>query len=294
MIPPLPPSRGPGQDGGAASIAPRYEDVTQDGRIQLTTLMPGAGASVWRALLSRLPAMDTLLAQGVLPILRRLVIVAEDRSVSVSVPIRYEGAFRFAREKGGDRLFVNMWVEARAPIGSTLAPDPPADAPCELLGRIFAEHVITRPFAPPAERKVTRLDAPGVPAIPEDEHVFEPAEALVDGAGGPLDDAGHVSFGMMHTDSNQHVNSLVYPRMFEEAASRKLMQDARIPSPHLLVARALELRWRRPFFAGERAALAMRFLEAPSGPVPSKLSAVGAFSPAGAAKPSCTVKMLFR
>lgn len=312
MIPPLPPSRGPGQDGGTASIAPRYEDITQDGRVQLTSLMPGVGAAVWRALLSRLPAMEIFRAQGILPILRRLVLVAEDRPVSVNVPIRYEGSFRLAREKGGDRLFANMWVEARAPIGSTFAPDPPEGAPLELLGRVFAEHVITRPFAPPSDRKVTRLDVPGLPAIPDDEHAFETAEALVESAGGPLEAAAVFPFGMMHTDSNQHVNSLVYPRVFEETAIRKLMQDARIPSPQLLVARAIELRWRRPFFAGESAELAMRFVDGGAGAGPgaiaSKIGAIGAFTPAGAAqvagaagagpgpgaKPSCTVKMLFR
>ena len=53
MIPEIPPSRAPGQDGGTASLRPRYEDIAQDGRIQLTSLMPGLGAAVWRALLSQ-------------------------------------------------------------------------------------------------------------------------------------------------------------------------------------------------------------------------------------------------
>lgn len=301
MIPPLPPSRGPGQDGGTASIAPRYEDITQDGRMHLSALMPGVGAAVWRALLSQMPAIHTFRSQGILPILSRVVLVGEDRSVSVNVPVRYEGAFRFAREKDGDRLFANMWVEARAPIGSTLAPDPPADAPYEVVGRVFAEHVITRPFAStPAERRVTRLDAPGVPPLPEDEHVFESADALVARAGGPLEDACEVAFGMMHTDSNQHVNSLVYPRVFEETAVRSLMQNARVPAPHQLLARVIELRWRRPFFAGERARVGLRFVDGPAAsPAAAKIGVIGAFSPAGtgdaaSGKTSTAVKMLFR
>jgi len=294
VIPDLPPSRGADQDGGKASLLPRYEDIAQDGRMQLTALMPGLGAAVWRALLSKIPAVDTFRAQGVLPILRRLVIVGEDRPVSVSVPIEYTGSFRFAREKGGDRLFVNMWVEARAPIGSTHGPEPAADAPRELVGRVFGEHVLTRPFAPPAERKVTRLDAPGVPPIPEDEHEFESAEALVESAGGPLESAGDFVFGALHTDSNQHVNSLVYPRVFEEAVVRRLVQDARIPSPHALLARAIELRWRRPFFTGERATIGLRLLE-PSALAGEawKCGAIGAFS-SGGPKPSAVVKLLLR
>jgi hypothetical protein len=301
MIPDLPPASGPGQDGGTAEIAPRYEDVTQDGRIQLNALMPGLGAAIWKALLSKIPALETFRSQGILPILRRLVIACEDRTVSVNVPLRYTGSFRFAKEKDGDRIFANMWLEARAPIATTLGPNPPKDSPYELVGRAFAEHVVTRPFAPPAERKVTRLDAPGIPPVPEDEHVFETAESLLASADGPLEDAGDVAFSMMHTDSNQHVNSLTYPRIFEEAAMRRIMQDARISTnakvrPELL-ARAVELRWRRPFFAGETARIQLRLSEGEAIGQPSaKITAVGSFRRDGADgdKPSSAIKMLFR
>lgn len=291
MIPPLPPARDGGRDGGTAELLPRYEDVTQDGRVQLTSLMPGLGAAVWHALISRMSALDTFRKEGILPILRRLVIVGEDRPASVSVPIRYDGSLRFAREKGGDRLFVNMWVEARAPLASTHGPDPEPGAPAELVGRIFAEHVLTKPFAPPAERKVTRIDAPGLPAIPEDEHPWEPGESLIEGA--PLGPAGEVTFGLMHTDSNQHVNSLVYPQIFEEAIVRKLAAEGRPGSERLLV-RALELRWRKPFFAGERARIDARIDEAPAGSR-FALGASGSFSTAaggaGDQKPHSTIRV---
>jgi hypothetical protein len=290
MIPPLPPSRGPGQDGGTASIRPRYEDITQDGRLQLAAMMPGLGAAVWKALLSQVPAIESFMAQGIFPILRRLVAVGEDRSVSVNTPIDYTGAFRFAREKDGDRLFANMWIEARAPIASTNGPRPPKDAPRELVGRIFAEHVLTRPFAAPADRRVTKLEGPGLPPLPEDEHVFETAESLIESAGAPLAEIADIPFGMMHTDSNQHVNSLVYPRVFEEAAVRHLMQTAPNGDHAKRLARAVELRWRKPFFAGERAKLRMHFAEEGS-----VLHVVGAFHREDSAeKPSSAVKMLLR
>jgi hypothetical protein len=292
VIPEAPPSRGPGQDGGKAKLLPRYEDIVQDGRLQLSALMPGLGAAVWRSLLSQIPAIATFRAQGIAPILRRLVAVGEERSVSVNVPVEYTGSFRLAREKGGERLFANMWLEARAPIASTLGPEPGPDAPRELVGRVFAEHVLTRPFGPPEERKVTRLDAAGVPAVPEDEHEFLSAESLLESAGCPLDDAGDFVFGALHTDSNQHVNSLVYPRVFEEAVVRRLVQNARIPGAQGLLARAIELRWRRPFFTGERAQLGMRLIEPGAGDA-WKVGAIGAFS-SGGPKPSCAVKLLLR
>lgn len=288
LIPQLPPADGPGQDGGSASIAPRYEDITQDARIQLTALMPGLGAAIWRALLSEIPAIETFRSQGILPILSRLVVACEDRPVSVSVPIRYEGSFRFARQKDGDRIFANMWLTASAPLATTIGPPPAKDAPYELVGRVFAEHVVTRPFAPKDQRRVTRLDAPGVPPVPHHEHVFEGADGLIARASSPLEDLGDTVFAMMHTDSNQHVNSLVYPRVFEEACTRKMMQDACISAPQLL-SRAAELRFRRPFFAGERARIGASFAPAEG----AKMAAIGAFHGDGP-KPSCAIQMWFR
>lgn len=277
-IPERPPARGfegPNDGIGRAELLPRYEDITQDGRIVLTTLMPGVGQSIWRGLIAKMPAFDGFMAEGILPILRRLVVVeGHPGPFSVHAPIAFEGTWRLAREKGGDRLFVNMWVDAYAPVAHTLGPPPPSDAPRVLAGRIFAEHVVTKPFAPPDERKVTRLDAPGLPAVPEDEYAFEPGEALV--AGRALEPAGEVAFGMMHTDSNQHVNSLVYPRMFEEALLRK-HGDA------TLLCRALEMRWRKPFFAGDRATIALS-LEGES--------AVGTIAPSSTPdRASCAIAM---
>ncbi|HEX4353188.1 MAG TPA: hypothetical protein VHZ95_09745, partial [Polyangiales bacterium] len=55
--------------------------------------------------------------------------------------------------------------------------------------------------------------------------------------------------GLTHTDANQHVNSLVYARVFEEATLRRF---------HALGERAallgcrLELNYRKPCFAGDR------------------------------------------
>ncbi|MBS2020463.1 MAG: hypothetical protein JST00_46835 [Deltaproteobacteria bacterium] len=286
-IPPLPPARRDHEDGGRAELPMRYEDVTQDGRVQLTSIMWGLGHAVWRSLLAKMPVMERFRAEGVLPILRRLVVVGEERSVTVNLPVHYEGSFRFAHEEGGERIFANMWLEARAPVGSTLMRSPPRDAPAERMGRIFAEHVVTRPFAPPAERKVTRLEVPGLPAIPEDAHPFETAEALV--AGSPLEEVGDVVFGMMHTDSNQHVNSLVYPRVFEEHVVKKLATTGH-PGAKTMLMRALELRYRKPFFAGDRATIAMRM--EPAAGSESGVDVVGAFG--DPSRPHCTLRMTLR
>jgi len=248
--------------------------------------MPGLGA-VWRAL-GASKKLATFREQGILPILRRLIVTGEQGPFSVHAPLHVTGTWRLARETDGERIFLGMWLEARAPLGSTLAAPPPPDAERVLVGRIYAEHIITRPFAPPAERKVTRLDAPGLPSVPEDLQVFEEAEALI--AGHPLAPAGEHVFGLLHTDSNQHVNSLVYPRLFEEAVVRALSERTDVPNFSALVARTLELRYRKPFFTGERAAIALHAGAVTGGP--QRAAAVGTFAPTGAAlKPSCTIAM---
>jgi hypothetical protein len=280
-LPPLPPARG-FEAEATAEVRPRYEDISQDGRIHLTSLMPGLGA-VWR-MVGASGVFARFREQGILPVLHRLVIAGEKGPFSVGSAIEITGTWRLARETNGDRIFLDMWIEARAPNGFTLAAPPPADAPRVLVGRLYAGHVITKPFAPPAERKVARLDLPGLPAVPEDDHPYADASELV--AGHPLEPATQIAFAMMHTDSNQHVNSLVYPRLFEEALLQRLIARQLGPSPHMLMMRGLEVRWRKPFFAGERATIALHADRS------DKAVAVGTFSPEGApadAKPSCAL-----
>lgn len=273
----IPHRKGASLASASASLLPRYEDVTQDGRLQLTAMMHGLGATGWAAVEREVAAIESFAKQGILPILRRLVMVGEGGLVSVRSPVDYEGHAHLARETGGDRLFLNMWLEARAPDATTHGPQPGPDAPRKVVGRVFAEHVITKPFAPKEARKVTFLDAPGLPRVPSDDHGFELAESLVSGV--DLTIVGIVPFGVMHTDSNQHVNSLVYPRLFEEAVLRHMGASAKG-----LVARAVELRWRRPFFAGDKAVMRLGMVDG---------AAYGTFVPDGGDphKPSCAIKM---
>ena len=124
-IPPIPPARGYEADA-TAELWPRYEDITQEGRVQLTPMTVGL-AAVWRALASS-DALDTFRAQGILPILRRVIAIGEEGPFSVHRPLEFSGTWRLARETNGDRIFLDMWLEARAPIGSTLGPRPSNDA----------------------------------------------------------------------------------------------------------------------------------------------------------------------
>ena len=61
-------------------------------------------------------------------------------------------------------------------------------------------------------------------------------------------DPAPLAMGLAHTDSNQHVNSLVYARLFEEAVLRRLATMGRSRDT---LARAFDIAYRRPSFAGD-------------------------------------------
>lgn len=271
---------------------PRYEDVAQDGRIQLHSLMVGLTA-VWRTL-AHSEKLQVMVQGGILPILNRIIMHGADGPFSVHTPVHVQGTWRLAREQGGERLFLDMWLDAYAAHAQTHATQPAADAERVLVARLYAEHVVTRPFAAtPAERKVTRLDIPGIPSLPEDEHPYEDAASLV--AGAPLTEARDHVFGQLHTDPNQHVNSLVYPRLFEESVARRAVEESLVPHPERRLASAIELRYRKPFFAGERAVIRVAVERVGPAESPS-LAAVGSFTLAGAdpAKPSTSLAMTLK
>jgi hypothetical protein len=115
----------------------------------------------------------------------------------------------------------------------------------------------------------------------------------------PLDDLRvdptPIAFGLAHTDSNQHVNSLQYPRLFEDAAMRRFAELGRLKPP--VLSRWVEAAFRKPCFAGERYAVALRAFT-----LDGQIGAVGSFIPdadarspelLAGARPNCFVRMLF-
>ncbi len=299
----------PPPDGASAATARlhlRYEDITQDGRLVLEALPNALGAAIWSAQLARDPLARACFAQGIVPILTRFVMEGTPGPFSASVPVSASGTFRIARAigPGGEtqKLLLEMWADVSGPVGRTYDPQPERAGETALAGRIYGEHVFTRLFAPPEERKVLTLDVPGgearvtgsVPSRPLGRIAELPAAAR------PLDDAMVVDpvttcFGVVHTDSNQHVNSLVYLRLFEEAALRRLTALGRSA---VVLSRAMEIGYRKPCFAGDRVRVALRAFETPDGRVGVAgvmLSEADAATPERltAAKPCTYVKMLF-
>ncbi len=247
-----------------ATVRMRWEDVAQDGRIMLTALAPAIDWTVWNGLLKDHPGASELNRQGIVPILSRITAAGTDEPLRVVEPVTARGTYQVAHavDAAGavDRLHMNAWVEVRGARGRMIPPEGPG--PQVLAGRLFVEHTFTRLFAPPDQRKVTRIDLPGAPPVPParyDNRGPRTAMEVPDGAvaldDDYLPDAAVTCFGLEHTDSNQHVNSLVYPRLFAEAALRRL--DA-LGKSRMVLVRNLDIAYRKPSFAGDKVRIHLR------------------------------------
>jgi hypothetical protein len=256
----------------------RYEDVAQDGRVRLEAMTASLGV-VWRRRLGHHPLYPACRDAGILPILTRFVIEGEAGPFAVEGKVTVEGDFEIAKtldDAGAvDRLLLEIHTTLTAPLGRTNLPPPAEAGTVARVGRVLAEHVFTRPFGPPEQRKVLEFGPLGktdmLPIRPwaEPRALLElPADAR------PLEnsltaDTSGVVFGTSHTDSNQHVNSLVYPRLFEEALLRRLIRHGRTTDR---LARSVDVRYRKPSFHGETAAIVLRAYEREG-----RVGAVGAF-----------------
>ncbi|MBI2894266.1 MAG: hypothetical protein HYY06_12005 [Deltaproteobacteria bacterium] len=288
----------PAGETARGTIDLRYEDVSQDGRVVLTALPQAAGV-VWRRL-AKSPFPARIRDAGIVPLLTRLHLAGGDGPVSVRQPVDVRGTYQLAHTRAADgavdRIVLLIWVEATAPKGRTHGPQPPDEGTVVTVGRVFAEHVFTRPFAPPERRKVLGFSIPGMPEVPAARYEWRPSAqilALPDDArwrdADAQPDPAPLVFGLDHTDSNQHVNSLVYPRLFLDAALRRL---ADLGKPAARLARAVEVGYRKPCFAGDRARWLVRAFESQDSE-----GAVGTLVPEGAAgdaaRPHCHARIVF-
>jgi acyl-CoA thioesterase FadM len=236
-----------------ARVHLRFEDVTQDGRLVLEALPNALGPTVWRGILARDAATAACVAQGIVPILSRFVLEGRPGPFSANDPVEAEGTCRLA-STGDGRFVLDMWADLTGAIGRTYgSADRAGERVC--AGRVLAEHVLTRPFAPPGERRVTSLDFPGAPRVTATRAASPAFDAIasVPAGAAPLEarktaDPVPVVFGLVHTDSNMHVNSLVYIRLFEEAALRRFASLGRATT---VLGRTLDIAYRKPCFAGQ-------------------------------------------
>jgi hypothetical protein len=251
----------PAEQRGRGGLSFRYEDVTQDGRLVARAASHAIGAAVWRDVLERHPLTPTLLGQGILPILARLVVVVGGGPIAVRAKVMAEGGFEIVEavdDAGKSRFRADMFADVRGPRGRTFG-TVVGEGEEIALGAMWGEHVMTRPFAPPTERTVDRIPE-GFETVRRLGYVApQRAIALPEGAqwidDAWIDDPTPLVFGLGHTDSNQHVNSLVYPQLLEEAALRRLHAKG-LPTERFVS--RFEMAYRKPSFAGNVLRLRVR------------------------------------
>jgi hypothetical protein len=237
----------------ATTLPLRFEDLTQDGRLVLEALPNALGAIAWRESLPRDPFIRTCREKGIVAILTRFVVQAFPGPFAASAKLEARGGHRINLADDG-RLMLDVSGDVHAPIGRTYEKTP-RDGERALAGQVLAEHAFTRLFAPPGKRRVTRDDLPDLPPVTETRPASPAPESVATLPAGatPLEprlrlDSLPFTFGLVHTDSNMHVNSLIYLRMFEEAALRRFVELGRGGA---WLARQVDIAYRKPCFAGQ-------------------------------------------
>jgi hypothetical protein len=292
----------PVEQRGTGPARSRYEDFTQDGRLTLQGITQMTGPMVWESLLAQHLPWRAMREQGIYPILSRMLIEGYPGSPGFARSLSWTGGYQLAHAGSAEavlRLMLNMWVDVNEePRARPEGSPSPAGGESVPRGRFFAEHVFTRPLAAPEQRKVLRFNVPGLPEIPGDRHTSRPCDEIIalpaDAAQlepAPASDVLPIVFGICHTDNNQHINSLVYPRLFEEAAIRRLAYLG-VSTP--VLGRFMEIGYRKPCFAGDRVRIVLQAFT-----LGERWGATGVFIPEGdvaapeRARPHCYVQMLF-
>lgn len=266
-----------------APVYMRFEDVAQDGSLKVGGMPHAIGLVSLGKLWFHTALNDHTRPLGIVPILTRLAMQTLGGPISVRKSVTADGAYQLAHTRDAnrevDRILLNAYVDLHAPIARTHSPQPPNAGAPAFVGRAFAEHVFTKPWHPPGERKVVALPTADGPLVPGPTQRFRAATDVLslDDATRWLDpelrlDQTPLTFGLTHTDSNQHVNSLVYPALFEDAALRRLIELGY--DTQALLVDFIDIAFRKPCFAGQRMFIWLRPFERAG-----RLGAVGFLGP---------------
>jgi hypothetical protein len=253
-----------------SSVYMRYEDVAQDGALKVVGMPHAVGLVCLGKLFLRTKISEETRPQGVIPILSRIAMETTGGPISVRNPVEVDGAFELCHTRDEhrevNRIVLTAHAELYAPIGRTYPPTPHDEGRKVHVGRAYAEHVFTRPSERAYARKVLALPLADGPLVPGPELSFrEPMATLeLPEQANWLDDGfvahgAPFTFGLAHTDANRHVNTLVYPQLFEDVGLTRLM-DLGYSTRAFLVDH-IDIAFRKPCFAGERVSAFVRAFE---------------------------------
>jgi acyl-CoA thioesterase FadM len=283
---PLPVPDVPEAHRSRAEFPLRYADVDQTGALKFSALPLALERCGWDHVMRPGEPMEKLAREhGMLAILTRFRMRCGGGPISVTAPVEGRGAFTWSHTTDDNdavnRILFTIHATVTGRVGQTHGEQLPSAGEPVSLGAIEAEHVFTRPFGDRSNRRVHALpEGCGLPSVPEHRATWRVPARLTT----PPDDARRldreprlarrVLFGLTHTDSNRHVNSLVYPALFEEMALERL-DDLGVATAALQL-RDLEIAYRKPCFAGERVEVMLQALRRGD-----RFGAVGSFVPVG-------------
>ncbi len=290
----------PASQRATRAVGMRYEDIAQDGALKVLGMPHAIGMVCFRDLWHETEIDQYIRPKGTLPILSRMIMQSTGGPISVRNNVEVDGLYDLAHTRGSagevERVLLNMFADLFGPVSRTHDPQPHNAGERVHVGRVFSQHVFTRPFGPSAQRRVLALDLPAGPYVPEATFACDSALSTLDLPPGAawrdpafsLDEAPLV-FGLTHTDSNQHVNSLVYPQLFEDAALRRLLHLGH--GTGALLVDHIDIAFRKPCFAGDRMGLWLRCFE-----FDGKVGAVGFLGPdpCEPARANCMCRLTFR
>lgn len=245
----------------------RYEDVSQDGRMRVEGIWAPTGRLLWSG--SELGRRVFCLGRDheINTVLTRVILEATEAHVRPRVQLENALMARFEQRLGADgnptAVHLNTWL-------SSHVTDAGAQAGAQrrtLVARAFGERVLAIFKNPPGQRRLTTLPDSTEP-LPTSGAEPREAPSLLEVPPGcelldayPRLDPSRVVFGLSHTDSNQHVNSLAYVRFFENAALGRLLD---LGLGATFMARRVEIAYRKPCFAGESLRVAVQLVREPS------------------------------
>ena len=246
--------------GGEGNTYYRYEDVAQDGRIRIEGIWPSMGRVLWGKLAIGKPLSRLGIQHGIRSVLTRVIMLGGSDPISAREPATTRVKYRLEHEPGADgkvqRLLFNTWLSTEAGQRESANPIAPGTGEKVVSARAYGQHVFTKPTQRPPNHRVLELPDPDLPSVPPHQGRWMPPEQLLDLPDGaatlderPRLDPAPIVFGLAHTDGNQHVNFLTYPRLVEDAALRRLVE---FDGARKLLARKAELGYRKPCFAGDR------------------------------------------
>lgn len=252
---------------GSAKVATAFEHLDMHFRLRMRAFIPICMPAMFADVEQRLP-MSGMRRQGITNILFYVDFEGSDETIAFGRSLHTDYQLRLFRSctdernrpvatgSGTERLLFESHsrIRGRPARPETGAPDDgEGDAPLVEAGRAQVLHVLTRPTAPPDERRVERVPEALTGLREHEWNEPLPSLDMLEGPGEGWELASSAEhrdiWGMPNTDINQHVNVLEYVMTFENQVTRQLWEaDLPVVGHRLQRSRLL---FRKPCFPGE-------------------------------------------